>query len=580
MKKPNLLIIQSTPQPDNSLVEQFAERYHPVIVRNVLRGVAKLQRERFAGIFVEGGHLDEALQAGQFLQYDSILNQLPDGILMVDRAHHVYWANRQFHEWVNDGQVIGKVLEDLLGSYEVISNDPLPLQTAYQKREPTVSTLRGENHYFQMYACPHWESCGELPEEEKSDFLILVLRDITTEYEQQRKLVAIHRAGIELANLSGDDLTLMTVEERVELLKDNILHFTRDLLKFDVIEIRLLEEKSGKLEPLLTHNMKEAAAQRSLYACEEGNGVTGWVAATGRSYLCEDTRTDGLYLDGAECGALSSLTVPLFACDEVVGTFNVESPEVSAFSESDLQFLEVFARDVAAALHTLELLTAEKIHAVARGVEAIHGEVARPIDEILNDAVTVIEKQHNSGDVDPAIIERLRRIVRNARDIKVVIQEVGRKMTPSKALPSPGEHSDETRTRKSRVLVVDKEEWVRDDAHRMLEPFGYVVETAHNGEEALSMASLYTYDVIISDIKLPDMSGYRLLCALQERLPEVPMILVTGFGYDAGHSIVKARQAGLKSFLYKPFQRERLISEIEDVQPLPGQGNRPSTQIT
>ena len=46
--------------------------------------------------------------------------------------------------------------------------------------------------------------------------------------------------------------------------------------------------------------------------------------------------------------------------DEVIGTFNVESPEPRAFTESDLQFLEIFARDVAVALNTLELLVAEK----------------------------------------------------------------------------------------------------------------------------------------------------------------------------------------------------------------------------
>ena len=90
-----------------------------------------------------------------------------------------------------------------------------------------------------------------------------------------------------------------------------------------------------------------------------GNGVTGFVAATGKSYLCEDTSEDPLYLEGA-AGARSSLTVPVMLHDRVTGTLNVESPEPRAFSESDLQFLEIFARDVAMALNTLELLAAEK----------------------------------------------------------------------------------------------------------------------------------------------------------------------------------------------------------------------------
>ena len=81
--------------------------------------------------------------------------------------------------------------------------------------------------------------------------LIVTIRDVTTEMLQQQKLAAIHQAGIELADLTPDELSEMTVEERIELLKTNILHFTKDLLHFDVVEIRLLDGRTGKLEPLL-----------------------------------------------------------------------------------------------------------------------------------------------------------------------------------------------------------------------------------------------------------------------------------------------------------------------------------------
>ena len=63
---------------------------------------------------------------------------------------------------------------------------------------------------------------------------------------QQQKLAAIHQAGVELADLTPDELSHMTVEERIELLKSNILHFTKDLLNFDVVEIRLLDAKTGR----------------------------------------------------------------------------------------------------------------------------------------------------------------------------------------------------------------------------------------------------------------------------------------------------------------------------------------------
>ena len=58
----------------------------------------------------------------------------------------------------------------------------------------------------------------------------------------------------------------MTIDERIELLKSNILHYTKDLLHFDVVEIRLLDQKTNRLEPLLAVGMAPEAEQRVLYA--------------------------------------------------------------------------------------------------------------------------------------------------------------------------------------------------------------------------------------------------------------------------------------------------------------------------
>ena len=92
---------------------------------------------------------------------------------------------------------------------------------------------------------------------------------------------------------------------------------------------------------------------------------------------------------------------------------------------------------------------------------------------------------------------------------------------------------------------------------------GVTVETAHNGEEALLMARSFQYDAVLADIRLPDMSGYDCFCQIREGQRDLPVILMTGFGYDPGHSIVKARQQGLKSVLYKPFRVDQLLDEVE-----------------
>jgi DNA-binding NtrC family response regulator len=78
-----------------------------------------------------------------------------------------------------------------------------------------------------------------------------------------------------------------------------------------------------------------------------------------------------------------------------------------------------------------------------------------------------------------------------------------------------------------------------------------------------SLVADQRYDAIISDIRLPDMTGYDLLMKLKEILEAVPMALMTGFGYDPGHSIVRARQAGLQAVLYKPFRLDQLLEVVE-----------------
>jgi CheY-like chemotaxis protein len=335
-----------------------------------------------------------------------------------------------------------------------------------------------------------------------------------------------------------------------------------DLLQFDVVEIRLLDQQTGRLEPLLAEGMQPEAEARILYARPENNGVTGYVAATGRSYFCNDTTKDPLYLEGCK-GAKSSLTVPLMLHEQVIGTFNVESPEPGGFTDTDLQFLEIFSRDVAAALNTLELLVAEKASTAAESIEAIHGAVALPVDDILNDAVNVMERYIGH---DAEVVERLQRILRNARDIKQVIQKVGEKMAPSSAHVQLRHGERRPSLAGRRILVVDADEQVRAAAHALLERYGCTVETARDGGEAASMVRAVgdeAYDVIISDIRLPDMSGYQLLLKLQEILETVPLVLMTGFGYDPGHSIVKARQAGIELVLFKPFRIDQLLDTVE-----------------
>jgi CheY-like chemotaxis protein len=531
-----------------------------VFVRSAAEAISHWTDTDFDELRISG----DALKTGHDLllnrRSDEMLRDMPDGVALVDDRRMVLWANRRLERWAERDSLVGLDFYEGLSNPEIMGPDFCPFHTALATGQPSGMTLRtSDNRFFQVHAAP-------LMDGERAHQLVVTVSDITDEILQQQKLAAIHLAGRQLADLRPDEIFLMDVDQRIDLLKENIRHYLSDLLNFDVIEIRLLEQATGYLMPLLSVGIDQVAADRQLFAQPNGNGVTGYVAASGNSYLCEDVSNDPLYIPGV-ADAKSSLTVPLMLHDQVLGTINVESPEPRAFSSSDIQFLEIFARDVAHALNTLELLVAQKANTAQQSCEAIHSAVALPVDEILNDAVNVMEGYiGHQGEM----VDRLRRILQNARDIKQMIQQIGQTMTPLDAVPAGAKSPQRAMLEGQRILVVDTDEQVRNDAHQLLERYGCIVETAHTGSEAVMMvrgSDQYRYDVIISDIRLADFSGYQLMCRLQQFMSPVPMVLMTGFGYDPGHSIVKARQAGLhaKAILYKPFRLDQLIDVVETI---------------
>ena len=142
-------------------------------------------------------------------------------------------------------------------------------------------------------------------------------------------------------------------------------------------------------------------------------------------------------------------------------------------------------------------------------------------------------------------------------------------MTPAEAVPEGMQVQQRPKLEAKRVLVVADDKSVRNDAHALLARYGCIVETATNGDEAIYLVrnagQEQRYDTIISDIILPDTDGYELMLRLKELVDPVPLILMTGFGYDPDHSIVRARRQGLHpgAVLYKPFRLGQLLDTVE-----------------
>ena len=111
-----------------------------------------------------------------------------------------------------------------------------------------------------------------------------------------------------------------------------------------------------------------------------------------------------------------------------------------------------------------------------------------------------------------------------------------------------------------RLLVVDDEEAVRNLLQRILEGAGYQVTTAANGREALYQVSLGETDVVLLDIKMPEMSGIEVLSKLATDSPDICAIMVTSV-VDT-ETAVEAMKLGAYDYILKPFNRDNVLQKV------------------
>lgn len=117
-----------------------------------------------------------------------------------------------------------------------------------------------------------------------------------------------------------------------------------------------------------------------------------------------------------------------------------------------------------------------------------------------------------------------------------------------------------------KILAVDDDHKILSVLKKELEANLSDVEViaVDGGLEALKHILTGTVDLLITDIAMPDMDGYELYLRAKEQNEKLPVIMITGFGYDPRHTVVNARKAGLKEILFKPFDTDHLISLVKE----------------
>lgn len=128
----------------------------------------------------------------------------------------------------------------------------------------------------------------------------------------------------------------------------------------------------------------------------------------------------------------------------------------------------------------------------------------------------------------------------------------------------------------SRILIVDDDYSMRTALSQSLESCGYSVETAQNGEEALSMFQKGRYEAVITDMRMPKISGLDVLRGIKKASPRTAVILITAYG--TVNTAVEAMKEGAAEFIMKPFSLSDLESVVKGVLSANGDSQKSDTQ--
>jgi len=538
------LVLTGPQMDDPRLLKALRELAAVRIVRSPEKALEVLRSEGCDLVVSSGTQIVPLARAAGHLRTENFLEEIGQGACVVDRDGQIIWANARLKEYpptIVEAIRTACMEQCRLFDAESGSSDPVRV-----RRQPVEV---GQEFFFELTVSARIGEGGEVEQ------LVALAWDLTETKRLQEKINAIDAAGHELISLDAEALGTMDVGDRLQLLEERIVACCHDLLHFDHFIVRLLDKPTRRLNTILGTGLTEEVKSMPLVASREGNGISGYVAATGESYLCPDTQKDRHYLPGLK-NARSCLAVPLELRDEVIGVLNIESEQVAAFSEEDVQFAEILGRHIAIALHTLELLAVERHATTGQLAADVDAEVAAPLNGILSDVTTLMEER---GDDEPLRVW-LEGIVDNVDTVKKAIHAVTKPAGVTGLVRDTGIR-DELLIDK-RILIVDDEDIIRETIADVLSKAGALTVMAHDGSEAIAMIRAQHFDLVLSDIKMPKRNGYEVFAAAREVSHTCPVILITGFGYDPNHAIVRASKEGLAGVLFKPFKVEQLLEEV------------------
>lgn len=326
--------------------------------------------------------------------FKNVVDELSIGVVVADSGHRILYHNARFLQWFaknlnNAASLVGQDFYRSIGSPQFIDGCFAPFFFAKQQNEPTRTVLSYPekdqllDRRFELLV----EAIRKEPVQERMNYRI-ELKEISEINRFEQRLEMLRTVGNELAFFTNEKLHA-SEDDLKEQLKQTIENQMRRVLNYDVFEIRTLNRKNNELIPFLAFGMDHTAIVRKLFVKSNDNGITGFVASSREPYICNDAKNDALYLQGA-INAKSSITVPLLFNNEVIGVCNVESEKPNAFSSQDLMFLELYAKDLAFAIHLLEYTRDKDTFVRQTCRQLLHRELDSAFHAVLEDVCDIV----------------------------------------------------------------------------------------------------------------------------------------------------------------------------------------------
>ncbi len=227
-----------------------------------------------------------------------------------------------------------------------------------------------------------------------------------------------------------------------------------------------------------------------------------------------------------------------------------------------------------------EILRKDQLATLGEVAVGLSHEINNPLAVILNQLDLVQQDvERLAGEADTSVeCERIDAMRREVGRISEILEHLGQ-MVETEAyetieyigparmidLRKSYQPAGDSRLKGLRVLVADDDLGICRTLKEILEAEGCAVETAGDGAEALRRLAAAPFDVLLTDVVMPNMDGYELYTAVQEQYPDIPVLMMTAFHYDRDHVIKRSRLEGLEGVIFKkPVDPARLREVLAD----------------